>query len=286
MKKIALCLLLLTSVLTPKIGEAQKKETCLICKENNHDHESPYNTKFKYEWPYLAVGTGLAISGYLFRSLDVVVPYTQDQINSLNRNDVNSFDRGATYNNSETANTASDILLLGTAILPAVFLSNHHTRSDIGPILLITYEVVTINYGITNTVKSIVNRPRPYVYNPDFTYAERTDAQSRYSFFSGHTSVTASFSFMFAKVITDYHPNMGKGLKIGIWSFASLLPATTGYLRVKAGKHYPTDVITGYLVGASIGWLVPQLHKKGNANISLYPTRLFNHQAIGFTWKF
>lgn len=285
-RKNALIYLLLTLLFVPKIGEAQKRETCRICKENIDDHIAPYNTSLKHEWPYLAVGTGLAVGGFLFKTYDNVVPYTQEQLNALNRNDINSFDRGATYNNSQTANTASNLLVLGTAVLPAVFLTGHHTGSDIGSIALITYEVVAINYGITNTVKSFVNRPRPYVYNPDLSYAERTDADSRYSFFSGHTSVTASFSFLFAKVLTDYHPNMDKGLKIGIWSFASLLPATTGYFRVQAGKHYPTDVITGYLVGASIGWLVPQLHKKGKDNFSVYPTWLYNHQALGFTWKF
>ena len=40
-----------------------------------------------------------------------------------------------------------------------------------------------------------------------------------------------------------------------------MLPAVTGYLRFKAGKHFPTDIIVGYGVGATIGYLVPELHK-------------------------
>lgn len=285
MKKVVVGLVAVLQLLFPQVAFTQQKETCLICNENNHDHESPYQLTSKQELPFIITSTGVALTGLLIKTFDNVVPYTQEQLDALNRNDVNNFDRGATYNNSQQAGNASDILLIGTAILPAVFLANHHTRNDIGPLLLITYEVVAINYGITSSVKSLVNRNRPYVYNPDLSYEERTDAQSRYSFFSGHTSATASLSFLFAKVITDYHPNMNRGAKVGLWSFASLLPATTGYLRVQAGKHYPTDVITGYVVGALTGLLVPELHKKGGDKFSLYPTRVFNQQAIGITWR-
>jgi membrane-associated phospholipid phosphatase len=47
-----------------------------------------------------------------------------------------------------------------------------------------------------------------------------------------------------------------------VWTGAITLPAIVGYLRVKAGRHYPSDVIVGYGVGALIGYLVPTLHKR------------------------
>lgn len=285
MKKFAFGFLIAVQVLFPHSGIAQQSDNCKICKEKNHDHDSPYSISRKQEMPYLITGTGLALTGFLIKTFDNVVPYTQEQLDALSRNNVNSFDRGATYNYDQKASTASDMLLFGTVVLPAVFLANHHTRNDIGPLLLITYEVAAINYGITSSVKSLVNRNRPYVYNPDLSYDERTNAQSRYSFFSGHTSAAASMSFLFAKVVSDYHPHMGRGSKIGLWIVAAILPATTGYLRVQAGKHYPTDVITGYVVGALSGLLIPELHKRGNENLSFYPTRVFSHPAVGLSWR-
>ena len=45
---------------------------------------------------------------------------------------------------------------------------------------------------------------------------------------------------------------------------AAVVPAITAYLRVKGGKHFYTDVITGYLVGAAVGLIVPELHKTDN----------------------
>jgi hypothetical protein len=37
-----------------------------------------------------------------------------------------------------------------------------------------------------------------------------------------------------------------------------------GYLRLKAGKHFLSDNLLGYAVGASAGILVPHLHKKAS----------------------
>lgn len=256
-----------------------------MCEENKHSNENPYDITFKREWPYLLSSTALATVGYIMVN-NPTTPYTQMELDHLDRNDINSFDRGATYNNNSTAKTASDILVVSSLIImPSVFLFNHHTRSDIGSLLVLTYEVVSFNYGVTNIVKGAVDRTRPYAYNPDLSYEERTDAASRHSFYSGHTSVTASLSFLFAKVMTDYHPHMKPGYKVGIWSVAAILPATTGYLRIQAGKHYPTDVITGYAAGALTGWLIPHLHKNKKQKVSIYTTRLFNSNAIGFTLK-
>lgn len=40
-----------------------------------------------------------------------------------------------------------------------------------------------------------------------------------------------------------------------------LSAAFVGYERVCSGEHFPTDVLAGALVGASIGVLVPHLHR-------------------------
>jgi membrane-associated phospholipid phosphatase len=269
------------------LGQNKKQHDCFLCTDKDHKYKDPYDITFKNDWPYLLTGTTLATAGFFVFKNDNVIPYTQAELDQLNRNDVNSFDRGATYNKSNSAREASDIILVSSLIvMPQFFLYQNHTRNDVGSLLVLSYEVLSINYGLTNIVKSAVNRTRPYAYNPDYTYEQRTDRESRFSFYSGHTSITASISFLWAKVMTDYHPDMAVGYKIGIWSFAALLPATTGYLRVKAGKHYPTDVITGYAIGALTGWLIPQLHKNKKRNISVYPTRVLNTNGIGMTLTF
>jgi undecaprenyl-diphosphatase len=42
---------------------------------------------------------------------------------------------------------------------------------------------------------------------------------------------------------------------------ATALTAFVSYERVRAGDHFPTDVIAGSMAGAAIGILVPHLHR-------------------------
>jgi len=277
--------------LNPAIAQGQAnnpKENCFICKNGEHTNESPYKIGFKQELPFLIAGVGFATTGVIFNLTNDTQPFTVEQLEALDRNDVNAFDRGATYNWNEEAQNASNILLYSSVIIPAMFLINHHTRSDFGPLLVMGLEVASITFGITSSFKHSINRTRPYVYNSDLSVDIRTNAQSRLSFFSGHTSTSAAITFFFAKVMSDYHPNMRTGYKIGLWSFAALIPATTAYLRVRGGNHFRTDVITGYVVGAVTGWVIPHLHKKkkANSNLSLYPTRIYGVNGMGLTLKF
>src|SRR5205085_6420923 len=122
-----------------------------------------------------------------------------------------------------------------------LFLSEHHTERDIKTLLMMYAEVFTMDYGLFTMAKFATNRPRPYVYNPDTTeisIGKRMGGGARQSFFSGHTSQTAAASFFFAKVISDYHPTLKRGYKIGIWTFAIVAPAVNGYFRVRAGMHF------------------------------------------------
>jgi len=283
--------LLVLGWMNPSLSQDQtktSKESCFICKNGEHKNESPYKIGFKAELPFLIAGVAIATTGVIFNVTNDTQPFTVEQLEGLDRNNVNAFDRGATYNWNEKAQNASDILLFSSVLVPAMFLVNHHTRSDIGPLLVMGLEVASITYGLTSSFKFSVNRTRPYVYNPDLPIEIRTNAQSVLSFFSGHTSTSAAITFFFAKVMSDYHPNMRTGYKIGLWSFAVLIPATTGYLRVKGGNHFNTDVITGYIVGAFTGWVIPHLHKKKkkNSGLSMYPVRLYGVNGMGMTFKF
>ncbi len=45
-----------------------------------------------------------------------------------------------------------------------------------------------------------------------------------------------------------------------LWAASLSAAALTGYARVKAGQHYPSDVLVGAAVGGAVGILVPALH--------------------------
>ena len=120
-------------------------------------------------------------------------------------------------------------------------------------------ESVLISSGLTDLVKELVHRPRPFVFNPDAPDAMKQESEAYVSFWSGHTANTAALTFTCANILqrSDVSPTTRT---IG-WIGAALIPAVVGYLRVEAGRHFPTDVLMGYAVGALVGFAVPYFHR-------------------------
>jgi membrane-associated phospholipid phosphatase len=50
---------------------------------------------------------------------------------------------------------------------------------------------------------------------------------------------------------------------------ASIPPLVTGWLRMKALAHFPSDVLAGYLIGGGFGILIPQLHRMKKKDLQL-----------------
>jgi membrane-associated phospholipid phosphatase len=64
-----------------------------------------------------------------------------------------------------------------------------------------------------------------------------------------------------AKVYCDYHPEIHGWDKIGIYALASIPPMIMGYFRLIALRHFPTDILTGFIVGGAVGIAVPEIHR-------------------------
>ena len=182
-----------------------------------------------------------------------------DQISALDPLQVNPLDRIAIHTYSQSARNASDIFLYSTPVYPLSLLADHGSRNEFGNISTMYLETALVNYGITNLVKVLTKRTRPYAYNTGLDNELKLTKNTRRSFFSGHTSHVAASTFFTAKVLTDMNPEGSNNTMY--WITAATIPAITGYLRVKGGKHFPTDVLIGYAVGAIVGILVPELHK-------------------------
>ena len=106
--------------------------------------------------------------------------------------------------------------------------------------------------GIVSLMKYVVARPRPVVV------AHLTD-YGDLSFPSGHAANSAIVYLAIAELVAQLVP--GLRLRAAILSAAMLLAIAIGLSRLFLGVHWPTDVLAGWVFGASwallcwtIGW--------------------------------
>lgn len=170
-------------------------------------------------------------------------------------------DRGTPKRSSFKAASFSDKFLGASTFLPLGLFANEPSAEEAGTVGLMWAETFLITGALTNLVKKSVKRNRPFVFNgePLPSGYDKFDKDARFSFFSGHTSISAASSFFTAQVFA--HNNPDSNMRPVFWTTAAVFPAVTGFLRQRAGKHFWTDVIVGYAVGAAVGILVPKLHK-------------------------
>ncbi len=193
---------------------------------------------------------------------------------NLDANDINRFDRSATLQDAKYAPRAQRISNYGMYVsyaLPLLFLFDKKIRKDWAEVFLLYFQAEAIIGNLYSRGSTIhIDRIRPLVYHPDIPWGEKVGGGTKNSFFSGHTSSSATASFFVAKVFCDYHPEWGNK-KYLVYAAAALPPIFTGYHRYKGMKHFPTDVITGLVVGATTGILVPHLHKNKHTNLAIIP---------------
>jgi membrane-associated phospholipid phosphatase len=222
--------------------------------------QTPYKLNLGKELAFTGVGLSATFLGAQFRS--GVPIYSGDELAALNAGSINSFDRNTVNNYSLNAHQASNVFWISAMASPVFFLTGKETRNSIGTVAVLWTETMFITSGLTLMTKYAVRRTRPFVYNPSVEIGKKRNANARGSFFSGHTSMSAASCFFAAQVFSDYYPE--SKWKPAVWGLAATIPAVTGYLRVQGGRHFPTDVIAGYAVGALVGIAVPRLHKRKN----------------------
>jgi membrane-associated phospholipid phosphatase len=165
--------------------------------------------------------------------------------------------------NRRTASSLSDAL--SSAVIPAAGVSmllippltstapTRHALENIS----IGLEAGLLSMTLTQLTKKIVARKRPAFYyerGADSEYGA-SPKEGNVSFFSGHTSTAfaivgavATISFQRGYRSAPYVAAVGCGLAL-----------SSALLRIAADVHWPSDVLTGALVGTGVGVLVPLL---------------------------
>lgn len=243
-----------------------------------------YNLRPAVDIPLTVATAGWSI--YAFTKIYSKDPSTAEEILSLNKNDINSFDRWAADVYSDKAARSSDFFFYGSMPLPIILLADKDIRKDAAKIGFLYLEAMSVTGLLYTGSVYLYDRYRPLAYNDEVPMEERIRGGSKNSFFAGHPALVATSTFFTAKVFADYNPN--SKLKWIFYTAAVVGTAGTAYLRHMGGKHFPSDILIGTTVGTLSGLLIPHFHKNKsyNTRLSMTPFTTGDIHGMAFQYKF
>jgi membrane-associated phospholipid phosphatase len=178
---------------------------------------------------------------------------------------------------------ASDVLLAASVAAPFIY---HAIEAGVrrrgwstvrgrgffvryGTDVLLLAEALAVNALLTEVLKAAIRRPRPYAYlDPaDVDPSVREDLvqdqssnNADWSFPSGHTSTAFAATTAGATLLTLELLGRSRWAIAVAWVGGISIASTTAVLRVAAGRHFTSDVLTSALIGTAIGAAVPLAH--------------------------
>lgn len=217
-----------------------------------------YETKLWVDGPIIVGAIGLNLLGYslITNKKDL----TPAELASKKIENIPFFDRSNAGWYSKEWDRISYYPFQASFALPVVVaLLNKNERNNFAEVATLYLETMAITGGLYTMTAGVFNRPRPFVYGLEAPYDDRVSANNQRSFMAGHTASTTAAMIFTAKVFSDMNPN--SRLRPYIWGTAIATSAFMGYMRYRAGMHFPSDNLVGFLTGFSVGYLVPHLHK-------------------------
>jgi membrane-associated phospholipid phosphatase len=170
------------------------------------------------------------------------------------------FDASVHASFSPRAAQISDAALGVAVAAPIAYLTGGTVEDADGDRLVIYGEALAINLALFQGAKRLVQRPRPYLYSASpgvARYAASQGADAYRSFYSAHaaTAFCAATAGAYLAATTER-----RGVRRAAWGSGFAAAGAVANLRVRAGKHFYSDVAIGALIGTAIGYAVPALH--------------------------
>ncbi|MGH7547775.1 MAG: phosphatase PAP2 family protein [Gemmatimonadales bacterium] len=164
-------------------------------------------------------------------------------------------DRAALHTFSRPAGTASHVLLAGVVGGAGVALLRGRPSAEARGNAAVLANSVVWSAAATQWLKVLVGRHRPVLYTANAA-AAALRADNQRSFPSGHAA--AAFATATSYVVIARRERLPHRARNAILLYGGAVSVST--LRVVAGKHFPTDVAGGALLGSGVGWLVARVH--------------------------
>lgn len=237
---------------------------------------SVYRVSPKTDLP-VTIAAGLAVTLPYLLADHLISPYCP-----CNPMDVNAFDRGAIGNTNDFARQLSDITVGAVIIVPltldALQVRGPDTfRED----AVVFAQTLLVNGALATAAKFIVQRPLPRTYAGDPNLVGKPAGYR--SFYSGHTSLV--FAGLAAAAMTS---RLRRGEQTWPWIVTLVVGSSVAVERVADGRHFPSDVIVGAVMGTATGIVVPWLHARTRSHAGTITVAPGPHGgvAIGFSVLF
>lgn len=213
----------------------------------------------------------VGIGDYLYYNMEIPSPRDRKT-----KADLLPWDRKFAGRYSETADFMSDV---GSVFALAPFViggmawyNGNSDKEEFWTFSLMLTQALLFQHGINVACRSLQIWPRPYILSDTGTKgndkAQKAKAEAYGSFFSGHASAAFTIATFTSEWYSQTHSNPATIRVVRALSYS--LAGFESALRVAAGKHYPTDVIVGALVGTGISFGILKMHKKRNQAYSLW----------------
>lgn len=251
------------------------------------DNVFPYEMN-RIDWILIPLGIGMDRIGEGL--IDGQTSISRDEIASFRHSDINRFDRCATYAWSPSwdrhSDTFRDMLSVSTALVFLPPVVERDWKSTITTALMFL-EAFYVIKGFTALTKGLTARKRPYLFNESLSVDKRHEiaalswGDAKGSFFSGHAVEAFARAAFISRVFSDYRP--GSRWTPVVWGAGMTLASLTAYARIQCGEHYTSDVVTGAAVGMVLGYMLPEIHKKGGTGPVRFSTGL---RSVTFSVRF
>ena len=240
------------------------------CSASQVQERFPYELDLRLDGGLTAGGVALISGAAAVRRGQEAL--TVEEIGMLDPADINGFDRSATAQWSTTARDVSNALLLPLMAAPLGLAIVTPGSRQSWTVAAMYAEVLLLGNGLGELLNGVASRTRPFVYNlnPNIPVEERLEVDARLSFPSGHTTNAFAAAVFLSSVYARLHPR--SSATTWIWAGSLTVAAATGYMRYQGGKHFPTDIISGAIIGSLAGWGVPKLHEVDGVSLTIAPS--------------
>ena len=184
-------------------------------------------------------------------------PLCADQLLPLDMSGVPAFDRAfmQPYSRSlEVGGTAFELASLLTPVLLLAEPADEYLR-----FATMYGETLLTAYALKELGKHWFSRARPFLYYQDYPEEKIGEGDAYDSFPSGHATMAFAGAAFTSYVFATYHPDSVWKIPVTVASYS--LAIATAAMRVASGNHFPSDVLTGALLGTLVGVGIPFLHR-------------------------